>query len=85
MHHLGIDDAPHRRERVEQGVAIAGGRQPAIQHRDDAAVVPAADQATGSLREHERGGGEVDVAEAGTARPFGGFAPSLGERVVRAG
>ena len=73
VHHRGIDDAPHRWERVEQRVAVARGREPAVEDRDDAAVLAAADQPARALRERERGRGQVDVAKAraaASARPL---------------
>ena len=65
-------------------VAVAGGGEPAVEHRDDAPVLPAADEPARALREHERGRGEVDVAEARAAGALGGLAAGLGERVVGA-
>ena len=77
-----VDDASHRWQRVEERVAVAGGREAAVEHGDDAAVVAAADEAAGALREHERGGGQIDVAEPRPAGALRGLAAGLGQRVV---
>ena len=80
-----VDAAPHGRQRVEQGPAIPGGRQPRVEHGDDAAVRRPAQQPTGALGEDQRRGGQVDVAEGVPAGGLDRFPPGLLERVVGPG
>ena len=83
MHDGGIDHPAHWGQGVEQRVPVARGREPAVEHRNHAAVMAAPDQAARALREHERGGGEIDVAKpVAPGLTLGGFAPGLGEGVV---
>ncbi len=85
MYHRGFDDAAHRRQRVEQCVAVAGGREATVEHRNDAPVLAAPDEAPGTLREHKRGGREVHVSEPVAAGSLGCFAARLGEGFVGTG
>ena len=59
-----VGGGPHRRQAGLEEPAVAGRRQPRVEHGDDAAVGGGADQPAGALGEQQRGVGGGDLHEA---------------------
>ena len=82
QHHRPVGRGPERRQRALEEAGIARGHHPVVEEGDDAAVVGPPDEASGALRQPQRGVGGRDRHEAVAAHPRDGLRARRGQRVV---